>query len=442
LEYGAAESTGSVKRRIPVAQRIGRAKVLFFATVFALTRFGSQQLMAKTVQVGNCLIEPPHYATIQSAVSASAPGTTIKVCPGNYPEQVVINKKLTLTGAETGTGSTPIVTSPVGGIVQNATGLVASNPIGAQILVQNAPEVDISGLTVDGSGNQLSCTLDLMGIYYQNASGIINHVATRNQNLGSGSYCQSGEGIFAQSGYGYCGVSTVLIENSHVYAYQKNGISGDGDTLTVTISENDIVGQGPTPYVAQNGIQISDGTKGTILSNSVVNDIYSGASYSATGILVYASSDVFLNNNTVSNTQGIVVYSSGTDGSADQTTITSNRVLDTNTYDGIDICSSDNTVVSNTVFGSSEAGIHLNDGCVEANGGPSGNNNTVTKNRINDVCAGLLLGSGTGNTISPNSIFNADYVNLAGDACPATPSDIKTQGTPPKSRPRPVAARP
>jgi hypothetical protein len=426
-----------------VVQIIGRAGFLFFATVFfALTRFGSQQLMAATVQVGNCLNGPPHYSTIQSAVNASAPGTTIKVCPGNYPEQVVIKKKLTLTGVETGTGSTPVVTPPAGGIVQNATGLVASSPIGAQILVQNVTGVNISGLTVDGSGNRLSCILDLMGIYYQNASGIVNYVVARNQNLRSGSYCQSGEGIYAQSGYGYSGASTVVIENSHIYAYQKNGISGDGDTLTVTISANDIVGQGPTTYVAQNGIQITDGTKGTILRNSVLNDIYSGSSYSATGILVYASSGLSLINNKVSNTQGIVVYSGGTDGSADQTMIISNRVLDTNTYDGIDICSSGNTVVSNAIFGSSEAGIHLDDSCVEPDGGPSGNNNAVTKNRINDVCAGLLLGSGTGNTISPNTIFNAAYVNLAGDSCSATPSDIRTQGKPPKSRPRPVAARP
>ncbi len=136
-----------------------------------------------------------------------------------------------------------------------------------------------------------------------------------------------------------------------------------------------------------------------------------------------------------------MVYSGGTDGSADQTTIISNRVLDTNTYDGIDICINGNTVVLNVIFGSSEAGIHLDDGCVEPDGGPSGNNNAVTKKRISDVCAGLLVESGTGNTISSNTIFNAAYVNLAGDSCSATPSDIRTQGKLPKGRPRPVAVR-
>ena len=426
-----------------MAQRIGRARVLFSATVFVLMCFGVQNAMAATVQVGKCLIGPPHFSSIQSAVNASAAGTTIKVCPGNYPEQVVINKALVLIGVEGATGSTPVVIPPVGGIVQNASGLASSNAIGAQILVQNASGVNISGLTVDGSGNQLSCTLDFMGIYYQNASGIINFVVTRNQNLGSGSECQSGEGIFAQSGYGYGGAATVVVENSNVYAYQKNGISGDGNTLTVTITGNDVVGQGPTPYVAQNGIQITDGTKGTILNNSVLEDIYTGATFSATGILVYASSGLSLQGNTVGNTQGIVIFSGGAAGSADQTSIISNRVLETDTFDGIDVCSSGNTVVSNAIFGSSAGGIHLDDSCVEPSSGPSGNNNTVTNNRINGVCAGLLLGSGTGNTIAPNAIWNAAYANLAGDACSVTPSSgIGTPGKAPSRRPKPVLARP
>ena len=428
-----------------MTQRVGRARILlvFFATAFALTSFGLRQSMAATVQVGNCLSGPPHYSTIQKAVNASAPGTTIRVCPGNYPEQVLITKTLTLTGVEGDTGSTPVITPPADGIVQNATGLAGSDAIGAQILVQNATGVNITGLTVDGSGNQLTCSPDLMGIYYQNASGIVSYVVTRNQNLGSGNECQSGEGIYAQSGYGFSGASAVVIENSHVYAYQKNGVSGDGDTLTVTISANDVVGQGPTPYVAQNGIQISDGTKGTVLSNSVSNDIYSGTSSSATGILVIAASGISLEGNTVDSTQGIVVFSDGTYGSADQTTIISNRVLDTNTFDGIDVCSNGNTVVSNAVFGSSEGGVHLDDSCVELNGSPSGNNNTVTNNRVNDVCAGLLLGSGTANTISPNAIFNAAYTNLAGDSCSATPSSgTGAQAKTRNRRPRALLVRP
>jgi hypothetical protein len=420
--------------------KIVRASSLTLAALLLFAAFAAQSSLAATVQVGSCLTGTPRYSTIQSAVNASPAGTTIRICPGNYPEQVVISKTLTLSGVPSQSGSTPVVTSPAGGITQNATGLGTGSAIGAQILVENATGVDITGLTVDGTGNQLSCTLDLMGIYYQNASGVINYVVARNQNLGSGSECQSGEGIFAQSGYGFSGSSAVVIENSNVYAYQKNGISADGDTLTVTITANSVIGFGPDPYVAQNGIQITGGTRGTVLNNSVMNDIYTGATFSATGILVYTASGLSISTNTVGNTQGIAVFSGGAAGSADQTTLISNHVVDTDTYDAIDVCSNGNTVVANTIMGGNAGGIHLDDSCAEVNGSSSGNSNTVTKNSINNVCAGILLGSGMGNTISPNSIFNANYVNLAGDSCSAVPS--KVDATTAKRRPRFAPVRP
>jgi len=38
------------------------------------------------------------YASIQPAVDAAQPGDTVKVCAGNYAEQVTVAKPLTLTG--------------------------------------------------------------------------------------------------------------------------------------------------------------------------------------------------------------------------------------------------------------------------------------------------------------------------------------------------------
>jgi len=38
------------------------------------------------------------YASIQPAVEAAQPGDTVKVCPGNYPEEVTVAKPLTLRG--------------------------------------------------------------------------------------------------------------------------------------------------------------------------------------------------------------------------------------------------------------------------------------------------------------------------------------------------------
>src|SRR5438132_9211168 len=52
----------------------------------------------------DCNATTPAYPTISAAVAAASPGDTIKVCPGFYNEQVMVNKNnLTLLGAQAGT---------------------------------------------------------------------------------------------------------------------------------------------------------------------------------------------------------------------------------------------------------------------------------------------------------------------------------------------------
>src|SRR2546421_4087991 len=46
--------------------------------------------------------DPTVYATIQAAVNAAAPNAIVNVDAGDYPEVVVINKPLTVRGAQSG----------------------------------------------------------------------------------------------------------------------------------------------------------------------------------------------------------------------------------------------------------------------------------------------------------------------------------------------------
>jgi hypothetical protein len=185
----------------------------------------------------------------------------------------------------------------------------------------------------DGNSSGISgCSPNLIGIYYQNASGTVNHVAVVNQALTTAlNGCQSGLAIFAQSGEG--GTSKVSISESHVQDYQKNGITGNEVGTTIHILRNTVFGQGSTTGAAENSIQIGFGAKGKIISNTVMNDIFapdtiSDSGDAATGILVFASSDVVVSDNNVGNTQfGIAFVSDTTFGPADGGTITANRVL-------------------------------------------------------------------------------------------------------------------
>ena len=391
--------------------------------------FGSLSLAvsasAQNVAVGSCKPSLPSYPTIQQAVNSVPSGTTIQVCPGQYPEQVVINKNLTVKGIVSGGQGAAIVTSPAGGMVANTNSLVlpAARPIAAQLLVQApATTVNISNITVDGSNNGITgCDPNLIGIYFQNASGTVTRTAILNQALGAGlEGCQSGLGIFAQSGGG--GSSTVNINNNHVEGYQKNGITGNEFGTNITVTSNTVIGQGPTMGAAENSIQIGFGAAGTITKNTVGSDVWAPDTISdpgdaAAGILVYASNGVNITSNNVSDTQsGIAVVTNPDFGSADNSLVSKNTVSGTHIFDGIELCSNNNTANLNIVNGSDEAGIHVDDSCTGSSTG-----NVVTKNTINSACAGILSGPGsTGNTTTQNTYYNVVTQQL-GNATQCTP---------------------
>jgi len=113
-----------------------------------------------------------------------------------------------------------------------------------------------------------------VGIYFQNASGTVTESAVLNEVLPAGfTGCQSGEGIYIESGSG--GISTVNVNNSTVENYHKNGITGNSAGTTLTATNNPVVGQGSTSGAAENGIQIGFGATGTITSNTITDDIWS-----------------------------------------------------------------------------------------------------------------------------------------------------------------------
>ena len=104
------------------------------------------------------------FTTIQSAVDAATPGTSIHICAGTYAEQVMITKPVQLFGDN---GAIVMPTS----MSANVNG---SEPTAAIIAVENTENVFIIGLTIDGSKNGISeCAPFLVGVYYHGASGTI-----------------------------------------------------------------------------------------------------------------------------------------------------------------------------------------------------------------------------------------------------------------------------
>jgi hypothetical protein len=385
------------------------------ASVFATSLSASPT----TVTVGTCLGASP-YATISAAVTAVAAGSTINVCPGAYPEQILITKSLTLTGIPSGQSQNPVVQAPAGGLVTNSAKLRNGLAQAVQILVVKAANVNINNIAVDGTNSGITgCAPDLVGIKYQFSSGTLNHVVAKNQALTATlNGCQSGEGIIAESISTMSGSSTVVVTNSSVRGYQKNGIVADGSNTKVTAQFNFVTGQGPTTGAAENGIEFISGAGGLIAGNVVLDNIYSPATVGASGILIYAAPGVSISNNSIGDSQlpiATVTDSSlpnpgNLTGSADKTNIVSNVISNT-PFDGIDACSNSNTISLNLIVNALESGIHLDSTC-----GGTGKSNTVAGNSINDACAGVLQGA-TPNSIGLNTTFNVQSATLAGNSC-------------------------
>jgi len=329
------------------------------------------------------------FTRIQDAVDAATPGAIIRVCPGNYAEQVAIQKPLTIA-AESGAVLMP------GTMQQNTTSLLDGTPLATAILVTNTTDVTIDGLIVDGANNGVAqCSPRLFGIAFQNASGEISHVAIRNFRLGTGlGGCQSGTGIFVQSGGG--GISHVEIENSTIHDYQKNGITADEVGTQVSVHGNVVTGIGPTAGAAQNGIQIGFGAGGAISSNTVTNNLWSPCTAVdtcqtvATNILVTQSDGVAVTDNRAGISQ-VEIFVDGNQG-----VVARNEAFASSVFDGIRIEGDGNGVRHNQVFNGAESGIFV-----------AGNNNVVEHNKITEAAVGILKQAGSlGNVILFNEVFD------------------------------------
>jgi hypothetical protein len=329
------------------------------------------------------------FSKIQDAVDAATPGAVIRVCKGNYAEQVAIRKPLTIA-ADSGAVLMP------GTMKQNTTSLLDGSPFATAILVADTTDVTIEGLIVDGANNGVAqCSPRLFGIAFQNASGQISHVVIRNFKLGTGlGGCQSGTGIFVQSGGG--GISNVEIEKCTIHDFQKNGITADEVGTQVSVHGNVVTGIGPTSGAAQNGIQIGFGAGGAISSNTVTNNFWSpctaidSCQAVATNILVTQSDGVEVSDNRAGISQvGIFVHGS-------QGLVAGNETFASSVFDGIRIEGDGNRVRHNQVFNGAESGIFV-----------AGNNNVVEHNKITEATVGILKESGSlGNVIRFNQVFD------------------------------------
>jgi len=231
------------------------------------------------------------FTSIEAAVSAvtTVPGDIIVVCNGNYAEQVVIDKSLTIQAAASSQGDQAVVTVPPG---------TMADPKAIILVTGMLTNVTIDGLIVAGPGTD-SCDSIRYGIRVDGgASATLTHNMIKDIHDTPFGGCQNGIGILV--GHAADGTTgSANIQENIIEAYQKGGIVIDNGGSTAVILSNVIIGVGRTQVIAQNGVQVSRGAMvpptnlqgNTITENFYLNRSPSTTPAVGTGILYFQAGD-------------------------------------------------------------------------------------------------------------------------------------------------------
>lgn len=286
------------------------------------------------------------YATIQEAVNADATldGHTIRVDPGIYYENVVLNKSVSLIG-------------------ENKFNTIIDGNVSGSVICITANHVNVTGFTMRNSGFGHS------GIYMEHSNG--DNIS---QNMVRNNY----NGIYLYGSIDDNVVGNDVLGNEygiHLYGSGNNNISGNDASNNMNGIHLDLSGNNT---VVGNNVWSNTGNGMYLFGsgNNTISDNYAYSNYGR-GIRLHYSPDNTLSSNVVtSNRYGISIYGSGKNvlrsnnasfnnesgillqGSSDGNVITGNVV--SNNLDGIWLIDSGSNPVSGNDFSSNhEYGVRL-----------------------------------------------------------------------------------
>lgn len=348
------------------------------------------------------------YTSIQAAVDAANSGDRIIVRAGKYVEQVTISgKDLTLLGR-----SGAVVQAPAE--MQDTLSPVFGFP-GRPILLVTDAEVTIRDLTIDGA-NSAESNPFLQGIVFLNAGGSIRGNVVKDIGFGDPRLPldENGEPVYQGDAVvviNFTGIPrTVTIAENRVLNFNNNGILVDSEAdfndptlanLTVHVTNNTVVGFGPTEAIDQWGIffggfgfaEPQSSITGTIKGNRL-RDLLTVGSHPlpSIGIVMFNPFNIEVTNNTIENI---------------------NIGLAANQVVGAQISHNQIMGPGPDVFGSS--GLLF-----------SGMDSTVSENRFRRLDSGILLfvddpqlGSAVNTVINRNRFDNVAMEIITGPGAPA-----------------------
>ncbi len=196
------------------------------------------------------------YDTISAAIVASQAGDTILVDSGTYGENVIVNKTLTLTGIDTGSGR-PIVDG-LNGV--SAISITANDAVVQGFTATHATTgIDIWGINATVKGNNASNNA-YFGIYAEYESKL-NNITGNVANENTNGYGIGIAGLTAGPAYNNVSGNTVRNNNQGINC----GLCSNS-TISDNIASNN----------AQYGIFLSSSSNNTLARNTVNSNSYAG----------------------------------------------------------------------------------------------------------------------------------------------------------------------
>ncbi len=278
---------------------------------------------AKTVFVSNAApgaemgghCDHPSFATIQGAVNAVSPGTAIKVCPGTYSEQLVIEKGVQISALE----STESVTVKLPATIVTATGgpCAKSGEEETEVVVCTSEAVGLTKLVIDARFPTETCKSDRYGIF---VGGGAKLTAKYDAILGAGASPVNGcPGVGLQIGStpapGQGGrvapeqVGRARLVGCSIDEYTSDGIVAEGAGSKVAAVKASIEGGGTHATV---GVQIREGATGSVKYSTIRKNTDAGRN--GTGVILHhaAPTVVLYKNDIDENGRGLTFVSEAT----------------------------------------------------------------------------------------------------------------------------------
>jgi parallel beta-helix repeat protein len=255
-----------------------KGKAISTVLVILLISFIIQLKVPSAVKASPITITvPTDYTTIQAAINAASPGDTVFVEKGTYYENIVVNKRITLTG-------------------ESMEGTIIDGSGSGSTVYVTGNDVVISGFTItDGfygidlyysSGNNITGNIVTNNYYdieldYSSGNGIIGNTVTAN----------SADGIWLYSSSNNRITGNTVTGNS--YGIGLKSSSNHNSIVENTITANSVI-----------GIYLDSSLNNRITGNTVTPN-------SNTGIDLYNSNSSIITGNTVTKSGcGIWLYSS------------------------------------------------------------------------------------------------------------------------------------